>query len=113
MVHGDDFTFEGEAEDLKWIAEKMKEWFGVKIRGTLGPEEEDDKMVNILGRVVQWRQWGIEYQADPRHRQFIMEYFGFDDSTRALQNNGGKEEGRWRRRSVGRRRSQKLQRCGR
>ena len=92
VVHGDDFTFEGEAEDLKWIAEKMKEWFEVKVRGLLGPEEDDDKEVTILGRVVKWKEWGIEYQADPRHRQLIMEYFGFDNSTRALQNNGGKEE---------------------
>ena len=92
VVHGDDFTFEGEAEDLKWIAEKMKEWFEVKIRGLLGPEEADDKEVTILGRVVKWKEWGIEYQADPRHRELIMEYFGFDETTRALQNNGGKEE---------------------
>ena len=92
VVHGDDFTFEGEAEDLKWIAEQMKEWFEVKVRGLLGPEEDDDKEVTILGRVVKWKEWGIEYQADPRHRQLIMEYFGFDNSTRALQNNGGKEE---------------------
>ena len=48
--------------------------------------------MTILGRVVQWKEWGIEYQADPRHRQLIMEFFGFDDSMQALQNNGGKEE---------------------
>ena len=92
VVHGDDFTFEGEAEDLKWITQKMKEWFEVKIRGTLGPEDEDDKVVTILGRIVKWEDWGVGYQADPRHRQLIMEYFGFDDSTRALQNNGSKDD---------------------
>ena len=92
VVHGDDFTFEGEAEDLGWIAEKMKEWFEVKMRGILGPEDGDDKEVTILGRVVEWKEWGIKYQADPRHRKLIMEYFGFDETTRALQNNGGKED---------------------
>ena len=62
------------------------------MRGLLGPEEADDKEVTILGRVVRWRSWGIEYQADPKHRKLVMEYFGFDETTRALQNNGGKEE---------------------
>ena len=60
VVHGDDFTFEGEAEDLKWIYGEIQKWFEVKLRGILGPEDGDDKEVTILGRVVTWEDWGVE-----------------------------------------------------
>ena len=92
VVHGDDFTFEGEDKDLKWIYEEMKGWFDVKLRGILGPEEGDDKEVTILGRVVSWKDWGIEYKADPNLRKRLLEQMGFDSSTRALTANGDKEE---------------------
>jgi hypothetical protein len=92
VVHGDDFTFEGEDEDLRWILSEMRGWFEVKLRGVLGPEPEDDKEVTILGRIVRHRPWGYEYEADPKHRKIILEHFGFDDSTRALKSNGGKEQ---------------------
>ena len=72
VVHGDDFTFEGEDEDLKWICEEMKKWFEVKVRGILGPEEGDDEQVTILGRVVSWKDWEIEYKADPSLRERLL-----------------------------------------
>ena len=49
------------------MTEKMKQWLEVKVRGLRGPEEGDDKELTILGRMVRWKNWGIEYQADPRH----------------------------------------------
>ena len=48
-VHGDDFTFCGEPGDLDWITVKMKEWFEIKVRATLGSDPGDDKEVAILG----------------------------------------------------------------
>eukprot|EP00973_Karenia_brevis_P044788 6202827-Karenia_brevis.AAC.1 len=30
VVHGDDFTFRGLEEDLKWIKRLMKSWFEMK-----------------------------------------------------------------------------------
>eukprot|EP00973_Karenia_brevis_P054552 7580723-Karenia_brevis.AAC.1 len=69
VVHGDDFTFCGLSEDLKWIKGLMKSWFEIKVRATLGPEEGDDKEVTILGRLVKWTNDGIEYEADPKHRK--------------------------------------------
>ena len=50
VVHGDDFTFSGFEEDLDWIEGLMKEWFDVKVRARLGPQEGDDKEITILGR---------------------------------------------------------------
>eukprot|EP00973_Karenia_brevis_P080343 11145583-Karenia_brevis.AAC.1 len=62
-------------EDLMWIKDLMKEWFEVKVRAILGPDLKDDEEVTILGRVLRWVEEGIEYEADPKHRKIIMEYF--------------------------------------
>ena len=65
----------------------------VKVRALLGPEEDDDNHVLILGRHVRWTADGIEYEADPKHRKLIMEHFGFDDESSHLVFNGEKD---WR-----------------
>ena len=67
-VHGDDFTFVGVEEDLLWITEQMRQWFEIKVRAMLGPDATDDKEVVILWRRVRWLDWGIEWEADPKHQ---------------------------------------------
>eukprot|EP00973_Karenia_brevis_P018805 2576858-Karenia_brevis.AAC.1 len=62
----------------------MKSWFEIKARAILGPEEGDDKEVTILGRLVRWTEEGIEYEADPKHRKIVMDYFGFNEKTKPL-----------------------------
>ena len=81
VVHGDDFTFCGFDEDLDWIENLMMSWFEVKVRSRLGPDKSDDSEVTILGQTVRWKDWGIEYEADPRHRSEVLNYFGFNDRT--------------------------------
>eukprot|EP00973_Karenia_brevis_P066815 9287883-Karenia_brevis.AAC.1 len=70
----------------------MESWFEIKVRAILGPEEQDDKEVVILGRVVRWLKDGKEYEADPEHRRIIVEYFGFDDTTKPSMVNGDRED---------------------
>ncbi len=36
VVHGDDFIFTREDEDLDWIETLMHSWFEIKVRGRLG-----------------------------------------------------------------------------
>ena len=91
VCHGDDFTIVGEEEELKWIADKMKTWFDIEVRAILGPDQKDDKEVVILGRVVRWRDWGIEFEADPWHRQVLADRFGFTKESAAGAHNGDKE----------------------
>ena len=90
-VHGDDFTFAGLEGDLEWITALMREWFDIKDRGTLGYGKNDQKEVTILGRTVKWLDWGISYEGNPKYREKIMEKFGFDEGTRSLTSNGGRE----------------------
>ena len=92
VVHGDDFSFEGDDAGLDWIQAKMASWFDIKVRGRLGPDAKDKKEIIILGRIVRWESWGISYEADPKHRRLIAEYFGMDEKSRALSTNGSKDE---------------------
>ena len=56
-VHGDDFVFGGNDEDLKWVAKVLAAKFVIKVRAILGPEDEDQKDEVLLGRFVRWRGW--------------------------------------------------------
>ena len=69
----------------------MASWFEIKLRGILGHDPKDDKEIVILGRLVQCGKDSIEYQADPKHRQLILEHFGLDQNSRSLKSNGEKE----------------------
>ena len=54
--------------------------------------ESDDKEITILGRVVKWTSWGIECQADPRHKTIILERVGLDGESKGLTTNGRAED---------------------
>eukprot|EP00973_Karenia_brevis_P065668 9127582-Karenia_brevis.AAC.1 len=91
-VHGDDFSLCGCEEDLSWLRDLMKTRFEIKVRAILGPEGHGDKEVVISERLVTWKEDFIEYEADPKHRRKILEYFGFDGHTKAGGVNGYREE---------------------
>ncbi len=55
VVHGDDFTFLGFEDYSKDVAEAMKGWHDLKIRGVLGGEDGDDEEVTNLSRTLSWR----------------------------------------------------------
>ena len=44
-----------------------------------------------MGRTVRWKEWGIEWEADKKHRELLMERFGFDKKTKALNQNRDSE----------------------
>ena len=92
VVHGDDFIFSGADKDLTWVEQLMQEWFEVKVRARIGPDESDDKEISILGRRVRWEHWGISYRADPKHRAIVLERFGLGDGSKGLAANGKQEE---------------------
>ena len=51
----------------------------------------------MLGRVVRWREWGVEYEADARHRSALLDLFGMGANSKGLATNGepnlGDDEG--------------------
>ena len=70
VVHGDDFS--GFEEDLNWV-------------------EIDEKVVWCESQGPT-RKWGIEYEADPKHREIVMGYFGFDEKSKGWTSNGKADE---------------------
>ena len=43
-------------------------------------------------KYLRWKPWGIEWEADPKHRRVILEYFGFkEDHSDGLNYNGDKD----------------------
>ena len=55
VVRRDEFSFFGRHVDLKWVAERMSEWYEIKVRATSDPETKDDKVVRILNRKLEWK----------------------------------------------------------
>ena len=88
MVHGDDFMFRGNDEDLEWVTKVLAAKFVIKVRAVLGPEDEDQKDEVLLRRFVRWRSWGIEWEADVKHPKLLLERFGLDGNAKALSVNG-------------------------
>ena len=72
VVHGDDFTVEGAECDLRWVEAMLRKKYIVKMRAMLGPERTDDKVADILNRVVEWKDEELWYEADPRHVEKML-----------------------------------------
>ena len=62
--------------------------FEIDVRGMLGESDVEDKEAVILGRTVRWMDDGIESEADTKHRQKLLEYFGLDGESKTLGCNG-------------------------
>ena len=80
LVHGDDFTVAGNDSELKYVAEVFHNKYKTKVRGILGPDLHDMKAMTILNRIVEWTNAGIQYEADPRHVDLIIEELGLENA---------------------------------
>ena len=72
-VHGDDFTAVGPKSSLDWYEEQLKMLYELKTGGRLGPGKDDDKEATCLNRVIRWTDDGLEYEADPRQAEKLIE----------------------------------------
>ena len=72
-VHGDDFTACGPKRQLDWFAETVGSKYEYTIGGRLGPGRDDDKEATVLNRVIRWTDEGVEYEADPRQVERLLE----------------------------------------
>ena len=76
LVHGDEFTFSGTQVESEKIRGLFKKWYDVKDRGIMGSGTRDIKEVVILGRTLEFTEMGLEYTADGKHRDAILEELG-------------------------------------
>ena len=80
LVHGDDFTVAGNDSEHKYVGEVFHNQYKTKVRGILGPDLHDMKAMTILNRIVEWTNAGIQYEADPRHVDLIIEELGLENA---------------------------------
>ena len=77
-VHGDDFTTAGPKVEIDWFERLLEEKYELKKGGRLGPGIEDTKELTVLNRVIRWVDGGVEYEADPRQGERLLEGLGLD-----------------------------------
>ena len=75
----DDFVIEGGQEDLDWNKGVLANKYLVKVRSILGPERQDDKVADILNRVVERHDDELLREADPRYVEKMLEDIGLED----------------------------------
>ena len=75
-VHGDDFTSSGPKRQLDWLKAKMEEKYELKENYRIGPGPADAREARILNRIVRWTADGLEYEADPRQGEKMVESLG-------------------------------------
>ena len=72
-VHGDDFTTSGEKRHLDWFEDALETKYELKRGGRLGPGAKDKKEITVLNRVLRYTSLGLEYEADPRQCEKLLE----------------------------------------
>ena len=77
LIHGDDFFSSGPRAELQWLDDKLKDSFELKSnRISLEPGEERE--MRMLNRIVRMTEFGIEYEADPRHAELVVQLLGLE-----------------------------------
>ena len=71
-VHGDGFLAVADLDQIKWIEEQLKSEYATKAE-VLGPEPELSNEIKILNRSIRWCGDKLEYEADSRHAEVIIE----------------------------------------
>ena len=79
-VHGDDITTVGSKKNLDWFKVELEKFYELKEAHRLGPGLEDHKEDTVLNRVVRWTPDGLEYEADPRQAERLVEECGLNGS---------------------------------
>ena len=79
FIHGDDFVVSGPETHLKELKKAICDKYKAKVRATLGPEITDDKSVVRLGRIIEWKEHGVDVEAHPRHVELTLKEVGMEE----------------------------------
>ena len=80
VVRGDDFTFSGTQVELEKMRGLFKKWHDVKDRGIMWSV----KGVVIFGRTLKFTEMGLEFTADGKHRDTILDELGLELESKSL-----------------------------
>ena len=76
----DDFTSCGPADALDWLEPSIASEYEISVGPRLGPERNDAKQARALNRVITWHDDRIEYEADPRQAERLVNECGLAGS---------------------------------
>ena len=79
IVHGDDFLSVADQDDLKWLGEVLRKRFEISTN-VIGHEDEDEKQMKILNRIITVEPNGYTYEPDSRHAELIIKELGLKDA---------------------------------
>ena len=89
------FTTAGPKCEIDWFETLLEQKYELKKGGRLGPGPEDTKELTVLNRVIRWVDGGVEYEADPRQAERLLEGLGLDgDGCKPMATPGVKLGGR-------------------
>ena len=86
----DDLTFAATETELKRIRSKMSEWYGVKVRGTLGTGRRDVREIEIQRGNLRWTDQGLEKGTSSEHRVALMEGMGLNEESKMVNSAAAK-----------------------
>jgi hypothetical protein len=92
VVHGDDFTITGKQRHLNEFARLMGSWYLMTVKGTLGPETGDSRVLRILNRKLWIDDNALVYEADEKHARVLCEHFGLGSDSKGLDSPAAKSE---------------------
>ena len=68
-----------------WENRRLRGWWAhdalAKVRQSWGTEIADDKSVVMLGRIIEWKEHGVDVEADQRHVELILKEMGMEECT--------------------------------
>ena len=75
-VHGDNFATAGSKPDLDCFELGLEAKHELRRGRRIGPGKDDDQEGRVLNRVVRWTEDSLEYEADPRQAEKLIESNG-------------------------------------
>ena len=68
----------GPKVELDWLETKLGGKYELRKGGLLGSGNDDAKEILVLNRAIRWMETGLEYEADPRQAELLLEGVGLD-----------------------------------
>ena len=63
---------------MDWFEATLETYYELTKGGRLGPGKDDCKRGFILNRAIRWTEEGLEYEADPRQAERLLEETGLE-----------------------------------
>ena len=95
VTHVDDFLVSAERTQLEWLYDQLSQKYELK-KAILGPNSDESREVEYLGRRISWRPWGLQYEAGLKHVTELLRVNGMEGcnavATPAVSDDKSKEE---------------------